>query len=103
MEFSVDRIPIMREALEMYEKGVTTGVNAYNRELVAEAIRFEKDLPPWHKEIVYDPQTSGGLLVAVPEREGESLLKALQAAGVKWASLVGRVKPVSGATHLVFK
>jgi selenide,water dikinase len=102
MEFSVDRIPIMREALEMYEKGVTTGVNAYNRELVAEAIRFEKDLPPWHKEIVYDPQTSGGLLVAVPEREGESLLKALQAAGVKWASLVGRVKPVSGATHLVF-
>jgi len=103
MEFSMDRIPIMAEALEMYKQGVTTGVNNYNRELVAGAIRFEKDLPPWHKEIVYDPQTSGGLLVAVPESQAESLLKALQAAGVQWASMVGKVKPLSGATHLVFK
>jgi selenide,water dikinase len=103
MEFSVERIPIMREALKMYEKGVSTGVNAYNRELVAGATRFEKDLPPWHKEIFYDPQTSGGLLVAVPEAQGEELLKALQAAGVRWASVVGQVKPLSGATHLVFK
>jgi len=103
MEFSMDRIPIMTEALEMYKQGVTTGVNNYNRELVAGAIRFEKDLPPWHKEIVYDPQTSGGLLVAVPESQAESLLKALLSAGVRWAAIVGQVKPLSGATHLVFK
>jgi selenide,water dikinase len=103
MEFSMDRIPIMREALEMYKKGVTTGVNAYNRELVAGSVRFERDLPPWHKEIVYDPQTSGGLLVALPESQGESLLKALQAAGVGWASMVGQVKPLRDSTHLLFK
>ena len=103
MEFFMDRIPIMQEALEMYKKGVTTAVNSYNRELVAGAIRFEKDLPTWHKEIVYDPQTSGGLLVAVPESQGEALVKALQAQGVQWASMVGKVKPRSDATHLVFK
>jgi len=103
MEFSMDRIPIMREALEMYKKGVTTGVNNYNRELVAGAIRFEKDLPPWHKEIVYDPQTSGGLLVAVPESQGESLVKSLQAEGIRWASIVGKVKPLIDSAHLVFK
>jgi len=103
MEFSMDRIPIMKEALEMYKKGVTTGVNNYNRELVAGAIRFEKDLPPWHEEIVYDPQTSGGLLVTVPETQGESLLKALQSAGIRRASMVGKVKPLSDAAHLVFK
>jgi selenide,water dikinase len=103
MEFSMDRIPTMKEALEMYKKGVTTGVNNYNRELVAGAIRFEKDLPPWHKEIVYDPQTSGGLLVAVPESKGEALVKALQAQGVRWASMVGKVKPLSDSTYLVFK
>ncbi len=95
MEFSMDRIPIMQEALEMYKKGVTTGVNNYNRELVAGAIRFEKDLPPWHKEIVYDPQTSGGLLVAVPETQGEALVKALRPAGIRWASMVGKVKRLS--------
>jgi selenide,water dikinase len=103
MEFFMDRIPIMQEALEMYKKGVTTAVNSYNRELVAGAIRFEKDLPTWHKEIVYDPQTSGGLLVAVPESQGEALVKALQAQGVRWASMVGKVKPLSDSTYLVFK
>ncbi len=103
VEFSMDRIPIMKEALKMYKQGVTTGVNKYNRELVAGAIRFEKDLPPGHEEIVYDPQTSGGLLVAVPKSQGESLLEALLSAGVRWASMVGEVKPLSGATHLVFK
>jgi len=103
MEFSMDRIPIMKEALEMYQKGVTTGVNNFNRELVSKAIRFEKDFPPWHKEIVYDPQTSGGLLFAVPERQGESLLKGLQSAGIRRASTVGKVEPLSDGIHLVFK
>ena len=103
VEFFIDRIPIMKEAVEMYQKGVTTGVNNFNRELVAGAIRFDKELPPWHKEIVYDPQTSGGLLFAVPASQGESLLKALQTAGVRWASLVGEVKPVSNSAHLIFK
>jgi len=55
------------------------------------------------QEIVYDPQTSGGLLVSVPESQGESLLKALQAAGVRWASMVGKVKPLIDSSHLVFK
>lgn len=103
MEFSMDRIPIMKEALEMYQKGVTTGVNNYNRELVAGAIRFEKELPPWHKEIVYDPQTSGGLLFSVPESQGETLLRTLHSAGIRRASVVGKVKPLTDSAHLVFK
>lgn len=103
IEFSMDRIPIMKGALEMYQKGVTTGVNKFNRELVAGAIRFEKDLPPWHQEIVCDPQTSGGLLVAVPESQGETLLRTLHSAGILRASIVGEVKPLTDATHLIFK
>jgi selenide, water dikinase len=102
LEFSMDRIPIMKEALEMYKKGVTTGVNNFNRELVAGSIRFEKDLPPWHREIVYDPQTSGGLLIAVPESQGETLLRTLHSSGIRRASIVGQVKPLTDATHLIF-
>jgi selenide, water dikinase len=103
MEFSMDRIPIMKEALEMYKGGVTTALNNYNRRLVAGAIRFEENLPPWHMEIVYDPQTSGGLLVAVPKSQGEAIVKALQAEGVRWASMVGKVTPIRDSNHLVFK
>jgi len=103
IEFSLDRIPIMKEALEMYQRGVTTGVNNFNRELVAGAIRFEVDLAQWHKEIVYDPQTSGGLLLSVPASQGDALLRALQEAGVRRATLIGEVKPLTDAAHLVFK
>ena len=72
-------------------------------ELVAGTIRFEKALPPWHKEIVYDPQTSGGLLIAVPESQGETLLRTLHSSGIRRASIVGQVKPLTDGAHLVFK
>ena len=51
MEFSMDRIPIMKEALDMYKEGVTTALNTYNRGLVAETIRFGEDLPRGTKRL----------------------------------------------------
>jgi selenide,water dikinase len=102
LEIHMERIPLMREALEMYKRGMSTGVNKYNRELVENHARFEKPLPEWHREIVYDPQTSGGLLVAVPREQGEELVKALRDAGVREACLIGDVKDLDDSTHLLF-
>jgi len=103
IEFFMDRLPIMLESLEMYRIGVTTGVNKHNRELVGKVTRFEKDLPAWHREIVYDPQTSGGLLVSLPHGQGEDLANALRRAGVEEARLVGRVEPLQDSCHLLFR
>jgi selenide,water dikinase len=103
IEFFMDRLPILRESLEMYRIGVTTGVNKHNRELVGKVTRFEKDLPAWHREIVYDPQTSGGLLVSLPHSQGEDLADALRRAGVDEARLVGRVEPLHDSFHLLFR
>lgn len=101
LHFNLETIPVMAEALEMYRKGMTTGVNLSNRALVHGHHHFQRDLPNWRKEIVYDPQTSGGLLVAVPEGEAESLLAALTEGGVPLASIVGEVHP-QGEHCLVF-
>ena len=60
LQLEIDRIPIMQEALAMYERGVSTGVNRSIRQRVATRIRFDRDLPRWHREIIMDPQTSGG-------------------------------------------
>ena len=103
IEFFMDRLPIMGESLEMYRIGVTTGVNKHNRELVGKVARFEKDFPDWHREIVYDPQTSGGLLVSLPHSQGEDLANALRRAGVEEAGLVGRVEPLQDSCHLLFR
>jgi len=103
LEIHVEDVPIMREALEMYEKGMSTGVNAYNRQLVEAHTRFEAELPPWHREIVYDPQTSGGLLVSLPENQGENLLRSLKNAGVMASQIIGKVLPFKENIHLIFK
>ena len=91
LTLALDQIPIMAEALDMYRRGVTTGVNAHNKRMVADAIRFEGDWPVWRREIIYDPQTSGGLLVAVnPDQIGD-VLGALHAAGIATAASIGTV------------
>ncbi|MBU2498716.1 MAG: selenide, water dikinase SelD, partial [Proteobacteria bacterium] len=101
LEIDIESLPVMHEALEMYKRGVTTGMNKANRRLVEGHSRFERALPPWHREIVFDPQTSGGLMVAVPEREGQALLKALHEGGVMEARMIGRVQGLEDTIHLV--
>lgn len=103
LEFTIDDIPVMQEALEMYAKGVSTGVNRHNRQLVENHLRFEKNIPEWHREIVYDPQTSGGLMVAVPRSQGHELITALKAAGVEQSCIIGNVQKTHGTVSLVFK
>jgi selenide, water dikinase len=98
----VDQVPVMDEALACYERGMTTGVNQVNHELVDSATRFERDLPRWHQEIFVDPQTSGGLLAAVPGEGADEIVDALHAAGVVHARRIGAVETFGGAHHLVF-
>lgn len=102
LRFDIDAVPIMDEALAMYERGMTTGVNAVNRQLVEAKWRFERKLPFWHEEIFVDPQTSGALLVAVPEAQGDDVVAALEQAGVPVVRKIGSVEKYDGRHHLVF-
>jgi selenide,water dikinase len=96
IEIDLAKTPIMREALAMYEKGMSTGVNKSNREQVEPKARFNPELPDWHLEIAFDPQTSGGLMAAVPAGKGEKLVAALHEAGVSAAAVIGSVKEAKG-------
>ena len=98
--FDIDAIPLMDEALAMYQRGMSTGVNAVNRQLVEATWRFERSLPAWHEEIFVDPQTSGPLLAAVPAEQADELLAALSRSGVD-ARRVGEVRAY-GRSRLVF-
>jgi selenide,water dikinase len=102
LSIEIDALPVLAEALDMYRKGVNTGANALNRKMVARQTRMEKPLPPWQEEILYDPQTSGGLLVCVPQAQGQDLVKALLAKGVSAACLIGRVEPLTDS-YLIFR
>lgn len=92
---TLDAIPIMNEAREMYERGVTTGVNQTNRTLVENNWNFAEGISVTQQELMLDPQTSGGLLVAVPEAQTSSILKALHNAGVTSSAQIGYVSNFS--------
>lgn len=102
LEIDVERVPVMKEALEMYARGMSTGVNPANRQMVDGYMRLECPWPPERAEILFDPQTNGGLMVAVPEKQGRELVSELRAAGAVSATVIGKVTAPADHIRLVF-
>jgi selenide,water dikinase len=64
-----------------------------NREFYAPRVRIADEVADEIGELIFDPQTSGGLLIALPPNDALKLLAELQAAGNMDAAIVGRVDP----------
>lgn len=97
LEFS--RLPVYPADLDMYRKGVGTGSNLPNRVMVQDHLEIEATLSRAEEQILFDPQTSGGLLLSVPESQADELLSHLEAAGETSAARVGEV--IEGPAALV--
>ncbi len=78
-------------ALDMYKKGETTGSNNANRAMTQGQMDIRVSLTSFEEELLFDPQTSGGLLLSVPSAQADDLLAELSANGVKYAVRVGEV------------
>ncbi len=86
-----DKLPIYPNALDMYRRGETTGSNKANRKLAEGLIKNIKTLSREEDELLYDPQTSGGLLLSIPSPKAEPLILELRKAGIEAAAQVGEV------------
>jgi selenide,water dikinase len=102
LRFGYDRLPVLREAPEMYRRGMSTGANRPNAQRVEGQLRFDPERPDWQREIVFDPQTSGGLMVALPAGQAEAAVAALRANGVPWAQAIGEVLAPDKGPCLLF-
>ena len=97
----MDRLPIFDGAVEMYEKGMTTGVNHHNERLISEYLRFERSFTTHQKQIIFDPQTSGGLLVALPADQAVELAEKLAQIPTPAAAIIGEVLEADAAPKLI--
>ena len=87
-----DDLPFYPAALEMYGKGETTGSNKANREMVSKhRLTMEATLSKDEEELLYDPQTSGGLLLSLPASQADKLLADIREAGMATAVRIGEV------------
>ena len=82
------QVPFHPEAWELAEMGFIPAGAYRNREYTAGGVHVKEGIPLAMEDILYDPQTSGGLLAALPEKEGMECLARLADAAVE-AAVVG--------------
>jgi selenide, water dikinase len=85
-----DKIPYIEEAYMYAEEFLLTGAGQKNRNFVGDYVEFD-EVPFPYEEILFDPQTSGGLLVAIHPKDAPDALKQIQALGLS-CGIVGEIK-----------
>jgi selenide,water dikinase len=78
IEIDSAKVPLINGALELAEAGLMTGADKTNREYVGEDVAIEDSLDPNLIKLFFDPQTAGGLLLAIAEEKANDLLSELR-------------------------
>jgi len=86
-----DAVPYFPEAKEYAEMGMVPGGTARNRDFRIKMVDIDKNVSKVMVDILFDPQTSGGLLMAIPSDDAEPLLKRMHREGIKAAAIIGEV------------
>lgn len=86
-------IPFLPEAKELAEQGMLPGGLHRNRDFRVNMVEVGLDVPQYLADILFDPQTSGGLLIAIPESQAQSLVTKMREEGIEEAAIVGEVVP----------
>jgi selenide,water dikinase len=96
--FEIDHrtVPLLPGALDAARAGMIPGGLKNNRDFIGDCVEFAGDVPEEHRAILFDPQTSGGLFIALAPQAADSALDRLQARNVQ-AARIGRVQEKKGA------
>jgi len=86
-----ESLPYIPEAAEYAKMGLLPGGLHRNRDFREYMVQMEQSVPEYLADIMYDPQTSGGLLIAVSGSDAKRLLKKLNDVGVANANIIGEV------------
>jgi selenide, water dikinase len=91
IELAFGRLPVHPHVFEMYRRGETTGSNRANRAMAEGWWQKKARLSREEEELLFDPQTSGGLLLSVPSEQAGGLVQRLKENGVQDAVIIGEV------------
>jgi len=92
IEIETEEVPIFKGSIEYAEMGLLPEGAYSNKENYEEMVIKKYNINESIEDLLYDPQTSGGLLLAVPEESASDLLIELYGLGVDKAAVIGEVK-----------
>ncbi|HOP25940.1 MAG TPA: selenide, water dikinase SelD [Candidatus Sabulitectum sp.] len=91
LQFYLSQVPVFPGTVELTERFFPGG-SAQNRKYVGENVYVHPDIGSIRSDILFDAQTSGGLLAAVRADQAEEIIEALREAGDENAAIVGSVQ-----------
>ncbi len=94
IEIESDKVPVLEGAIEMAKMGIIPGGMYRNKQYISKDVDI-KSVECYMEDILYDPQTSGGLLISVKSDLAEELIKDMKNNGSIEAKIIGSVKQKS--------
>lgn len=91
VEIYVDCVPMFDDVLNFVKMEMISGAVERNREYAVDYVSKKAQVDSEWETVLYDPQTSGGLLMAVSEKKKEKTLRRLKEKGVEHAKVIGKV------------
>jgi selenide,water dikinase len=96
LEIGVEGVPILDGAFGFAEQGLLSAAAYANRDYVAGAVRFDDDVSLPARDLLFDPQTSGGLLICCPPARASDLIGWAKTELATACGIVGRVVEATG-------
>jgi selenide,water dikinase len=87
-----EAVPLLPKAMQLAQQGFVTGASGRNWESYGAAVALPPGYPLWRRQILTDPQTSGGLLVACAPERADALLRTIRDAGYAEARVIGEMR-----------
>jgi len=101
MIIDASSVPLLPGAVDFAEMGLVPGGTYRNREFTISRTDIDPKLSPYVTDILFDPQTSGGLLIAVAEDRAEEMVEELKKAGIDEATIIGKIVDEPGERIVV--
>ncbi len=100
IEINATAVPVLDGALELASQGMLTSGDKTNREYVGSDVQIDPSVDENLVKLLFDPQTAGGMLIAISEDKAEALLAALKK-NYPHARTIGRVHPPAPCSIIV--
>jgi selenide,water dikinase len=92
IEIRADSLPFLRGAVSFAQQGIVTGASGRNWASYGDSVELPAGFPNWRRDLLTDPQTSGGLLVSCAAERAETILQTILEPGYPAARKIGRLQ-----------
>jgi selenide,water dikinase len=102
LSLEIEALPLLPDVLDLAKRGFLTGGGMSNREFASGEVKVTGKLRTDMEMLLYDPQTSGGLLVSVPADTADAYVDAVRGKGATEAAVIGEVLE-KGESSIILK